>query len=115
MPGFFVHQNAAIQCTHTIPTKIVPTQPRVRVSTQLVATMTAQMTVAGCPFTVPGPKPQPCALVKWGMQSARVKVMAQPVMLAGPPGPGPGVCQSPEQIPNGPPIVVAVQPRVSAM
>ena len=31
------------------------------------------------------------------------------------PGAGPGMCQSPEQIPQGPPIVSTVQPRVIAM
>lgn len=115
MPGYLLHMNAVIQCTHSVPARIVPTQGRVMVSTQAVATMTSQITVAGCPFTVPGPKPQPCVLVKWSMPSARVKVMGQPVMVAPVPGPGPGICQSPDQIPNGPPIVGAVQSRVIAL
>lgn len=115
MPGFPLHANAVIQCTHGIPATVVPTQPRVMVNTQPVATMTSQITVAGCPFTVPGPKPQPCVLIKWSMPSARVKVMGQPAMVAPGPGPGPAICQSPDQIPNGPPIVGAVQSRVFAL
>lgn len=114
MPGFLMHVNAVVQCTHGIPAQIIPTQPRVLVSGQPVATMTAQMLVAGCPFTIPGPKPQPCVTIKWLMPAARVLVMGQPAMV-GTPGPGPGLCQSPDQIPNGPPIVSAVQPRVIAM
>lgn len=114
MPGLLMHVNAACQCTHAGPATIVPTQPRVLVSSQPVATMTSQIVVAGCAFTVPGPKPQPCVTIKWLMPSVRVLVMGQPAMLIPAPGVGPGLCQSPEQIPQGPPIVSAVQPRVIA-
>jgi hypothetical protein len=114
MPGFLMHVNAACQCTHAAPATIIPTQPRVLVSGQPVATMSSQIVVAGCPFTVPPGKPQPCVLVKWLMPTARVLVMGQPAMVLPSPGPGPGLCLSPEQIPQGPPIVSAVQPRVLA-
>jgi hypothetical protein len=114
MPGLLMHVNAACQCTHAAPATIVPTQPRVLVSGQPVATMTSQIIVAGCVFTVPGPKPQPCVTIKWLLPSARVLVMGLPAMTIAAPGVGPGLCQSPEQIPQGPPIVSAVQPRVIA-
>jgi hypothetical protein len=48
------------------------------------------------------------------MPSGRVLVMGQPAMLLPSPGVGPGICQSAEQIPQGPPVVSAVQPRVIA-
>ena len=114
MPGLLMHANAVCQCTHAAPTTIVPTQARVLVSGQPVATMTSQIMVAGCPFTLPLPKPQPCITVKWLMPSVRVLVLGQPAMLVPAPGPGPGQCQSAEQIPQGPPIVSAVQLRVIA-
>ena len=115
MPGLLLHIGAAVQCTHMIPTTIVPAQARVFVSGAPVATMASQIVVMGCPFTVPGPKPQPCLTVQWQMPSTRVLVMGQPAMLQPPPGPGtgPGLCLSPGP-PNGPPIVAAVQPRVMA-
>ena len=114
MPGFVLHVNAACQCTHAGPATIIPAQPRVLVSGQPVATMTSQIMVAGCAFTVPGPKPQPCITIKWLMPSVRVLVLGQPAMLLPAPGAGPGLCLSPEQIPQGPPIVSAVQLRVIA-
>jgi hypothetical protein len=113
MPGLLLHVNAGVNCTHTIPTTIVPTQARVLVSGQPVATMASQIIVMGCPFTVPPSKPQPCLTVQWQMPSARVLVMGQPAMLQPGPGPGPGLCLSPGP-PNGPPMVVAVQSRVMA-
>lgn len=119
MPGFLLHVNAVMTCIHVLgQAKIAPTQTRVLVSGQPVATMPPGLptiTVAGCPFTVPVPKPQPCVTVRWSMPSARVKVMGLPAMVASTPGPGPGICQSVEQIPQGTPIIGAMQARVFAM
>lgn len=108
-----------MQCTHQAPATTTPTQPRVTVSAQPVATMANQIVVAGCPFQIPvgaGTKPQPCVKVQWSMPSARIAVAGQPVMLQTPPGPGvgAGVCQSVEQIPQGPPTVGTIQVRVIA-
>ena len=118
MPGFMLHVNAALQCFHVAKATIAPTQTRVLVAGQPVATMSNPIAVAGCLFQIPfgvGTKPQPCVVVKWGMPSARVKVMGLPVAVAPGPGPGPGVCQSAEQIPQGAPIVGFVQTRVVAL
>jgi hypothetical protein len=82
------------------------------VSGQPIATMTSVIAVAGCVFTVPGPKPQPCVLVKWAMPSTRFVVGGRPALLCPGPGLGPGMAQSVEQIPGGPPIVGSVQTRV---
>lgn len=112
MPGFLMHVNAGMQCPHGGMATIAPSQPRVVVSGQPIATMASVMAVAGCVFTVPGPKPQPCVLVKWAMPSTRFLVGGQPAALIPSPGPGPAICQSVEQIPAGPPIVSAVQARV---
>lgn len=112
MPGFLLHVNAVMQCTHGGLATIAPSQPRVVVSGQPVATMASVISVAGCVFTVPGPKPQPCVLIKWAMPSTRFLVGGQPAALVPGPGPGPAICQSAEQIPAGPPIVGAVQTRV---
>ena len=117
MPGFLLHVNATMQCTHMGKATIAPSQPRVTVTspTQTVATMSSVIAVAGCPFQIPvgaGTKPQPCVLVKWALPSTRFLVAGQPVALVPAPGSGPGICQSVEQIPQGPPIVGAFQTRV---
>lgn len=118
MPGLMLHTGATMQCTHAAPATIAPAQTRVLVSGQPVATVPAQIAVAGCPFQIPigtGTKPQPCVLVKWLNVSARVTIMGQPVLLQASPGPGAGICQSAEQIPQGPPVVGALQIRVTAL
>lgn len=117
MPGFLLHVGAVMQCTHQAPVSTAPTQPRVLVSGQSVATAKNILVVAGCPFQVPvgaGTKPQPCVKVQWAMLSTRVLVNGEPALLQISPGPGAGVCQSAEQIPQGPPVVGAFQARVAA-
>jgi hypothetical protein len=117
MPGLVLHVNAGCQCAHAAPATIAPAQSRVLISGQPVATMPSQIAVAGCPFQVPAPsgtKPQPCVTIKWSMPSTRVLVGGAPAMLLPAPGPGPGACLSAEQIPQGPPVLSAVQPRVIA-
>ena len=114
MPGVLLHVGAVVQCTHMAPATNAPVQTRVLLSGQPAATVASLFTVAGCPFTIPGPKPQPCVTVKWLMPAARVLIMGQPALLQTPPGPGTGaaLCLSPEQIPQGPPMVSAMQIRV---
>jgi len=106
-----------MQCTHAGPVTVAPGQARVLVGGQPVATSANLLTVAGCPFTVPAgpaPKPQPCVKVQWLQLSTRVMVGGQPALLQAGPGSGAGLCQSIEQIPQGPPIVASLQLRVTA-
>ncbi|HEU5238630.1 MAG TPA: hypothetical protein VFU37_15975 [Pyrinomonadaceae bacterium] len=116
MPGFLLHVNASMQCPHPPPVgpgqaTITPSQLRVVVSGQPVATMASQIAIAGCLFQV-GNKPQPCVTVKWTMPSTRFLVGGQPVALLPALGTAPAICQSAEQIPQGPPLVSVVQSRV---
>lgn len=118
MPGLLLHVGALTQCFHAAPATTAPTQLRVLVSGQPVVTAANLYTVAGCPFTVPVPpppavKPQPCVRIQWTMMATRVLAGGQPVILGPAPGVGAGVCQSIEQIPQGPPTISAMQLRVS--
>jgi len=72
-----------------------------------VATMADSFPISGCPFVVSS-KPQPCMRIQWLVPASRVKVGGQLVMLQS----SSGICQSAEQIPQGPPNVLATQTRV---
>lgn len=113
MPGFLFHVGASAICPHAGQVTTVSSNTRVLVSGQPVATMADVFTVGGCPFQVPipaGTKPQPCVTVRWLVPATRVMVNGQPAILQT----SSGICQSVEQIPQGPPSVVATQTRVSA-
>lgn len=111
MPGFLFHVGASAMCPHAGQVNVVSTNTRVLVTGMPVATMGDVYLVAGCVFTIPPGKPQPCIKVQWLVPATRVLVNGQPAILQT----SAGLCQSPEQIPQGPPMVVANQARVSGI
>jgi hypothetical protein len=114
MPGNLLHVSATVNCPHGGQASIASTNQRVKVGGMSVALVNDVTTVAGCPFQVPaGPttKPQPCMKVQWLVPATRVKVGGQFVLLST----SNGLCQSAEQIPQGPPNVITTQVRVKGM
>jgi hypothetical protein len=112
MPGFLMHMGAVVQCPHGAPSQVLATGARVTLGGLPTALISDKIIATGCPFTVPPGKPQPCLLCTWLMPSTRVTINGQPAMVVAAPGPGPGIFQSVDQIPAGPPIVGSVQTRV---
>jgi hypothetical protein len=110
MPGPVVHVGAVATCPHGGSLTIVSSNSRVLVSGMQVATVADTFVVAGCAFTVPPGKPQPCVSARFTVPAARVKVLGQPVILQS----SVGICQSAEQIPQGPPLIASTQVRVNA-
>src|SRR3954451_5499765 len=108
MPGPLFHVGAATICPPAGQITTISSNSRVLVNGMPVATMADTSLVAGCAFTVPPGKPQPCVKVQWLVPATRILVNGQPVLLQT----SSGLCQSPEQIPQGPPTIVATQPRV---
>lgn len=112
MPGGTLYQvGASVLCPHGGQVLASPGNIRVKLSGQPATTMADIFSVAGCAFTVPGPKPQPCVVVKWLVPATRVKAGGIPVILKT----SSGVCQSAEQAPQGSPTVIATQVRVKGM
>jgi uncharacterized Zn-binding protein involved in type VI secretion len=107
MSGPLYHLGGAAICPHAGQVSVISSNTRVLVSGQPVATMADTFLVAGCAFTV-GPKPQPCLKVQWLVPATRVMVNGQPAILQT----SSGLCQSAEQILQGPPTVITTQPRV---
>lgn len=108
MPGPLFHVGATAMCPHAGQVQVISSNTRVMVNGMPVATLGDTYVVAGCPFTVPPGKPQPCIKVQWLVPATRVFVNGQPAILQT----STGLCQSAEQIPQGPPVVTATQPRV---
>jgi hypothetical protein len=105
------HVGAQAMCPHGGQVTTIPSSPRVTVGGQPVATMGDTYMVAGCVFTIPPAKPSPCLKVQWLVPAMRVTAGGQPVILSS----SSGLCQSPEQAPQGPPSVVVTQMRATGM
>lgn len=107
----FFHVGATAMCPHGGQLTTVPGNPRVLVGGQPTATLADQYLIAGCVFTLPGPKPSPCVTARWIKPAVRVLAGGQPVILRT----SVGLCSSPEQLPQGPPNVVVTQVRCGGM
>lgn len=110
MPGPALHTGTTATCPHGGSLTIIAASPRVTVSGMPVAVLGDQGLVAGCVFTLPNGKPQPCVTTRWIAAATRVMASGQPVLI----NPLVALCLSVEQIPGGPPIIAASQTRVIA-
>ncbi len=108
---FVLNASSTVTCSHAAPVNHVPSQSRVLVAGAPVLVQTDTSSIAGCPFTIPTSKPSPCTTVRWVVAATRVVAGGTPVLLQTSSGLG----LSPEQAPQGPVIVTAVQPRVQAI
>ncbi len=110
MAGFLYHVGASAICPHGGQVSVVSGNTRVLVNGLPVALVSDTFPIAGCVFTIPGPKPQPCVLARFLVPATRVLINGQPALLQT----SSGICQSAEQLPQGPPSIVATQTRVTA-
>lgn len=105
MAGFLLHQGATVLCSHGGQAMPTAPNPRVMVSGQPTAVISAPWAVAGCPL-VPPPLP-PCVTAQWIVGTVRVTSTGQPLVLQS----GQAI-----SVPNGTPLLpVAMQARVTAM
>ena len=110
MPGPVLHTGAIANCPHGGMLNIIAASPRVMVSGMNAAVLSDQGIVAGCVFTVPPTKPQPCVTTRWMVGTTRVLAGGQSLLI----NPCVALCLSAEQIPGGPPIISSSQMRVIA-
>jgi hypothetical protein len=110
MPGFLLHVGATVMCPHGGQVTAIPSSPKVLVGGQPVVTMADNFPIAGCAFTIPPGKPQPCVKVQWTVPATKVTIGGQFGLIAT----SSGLCQSAEQAPQGAPIVSVTQVKASA-
>lgn len=113
MPGPILHVGATGTCIHGGQMSVMAAG-RVLLNGSPAGTVGDQYPIVGCAFQIPvgaGTKPQPCVKVQWTVPATRVFAMGKPVITQA----STGLCQSAEMIPQGAPMVTAVQPRVTAL
>jgi hypothetical protein len=109
MADFLLQVGASAMCPHGAPIQVVPSQAKVLLGGMPAATASDQFVIAGCAFTTPVPKPQPCVTATFA-PAVKVSFGGKPAVLKA----GGIICQSAEQIPQGPPSVSATQVKVRA-
>ena len=73
MAGYAINTSATLQCPHGGIVTIASSNMRSKAASASIATQSDTTTVAGCAFTLPGPKPSPCVRVQWIVADTRVK------------------------------------------
>jgi len=101
---------SVVQCPHGIKANLVTATAKVLVDSAQPLVVGDKGTVAGCPFTVPTGKPQPCVTALLTKAATKVLAEGKPVLLMNPAD----ICQSAEQIPQGPVIWSTIQAKVLA-
>ena len=107
MPGFLVHVDAQVLCSHGGQAQPTAPNPRVLVSGQPTVLVTAPYVVAGCAFPPPPAANGPCVTAQWLVGTTRVLSNGQPMVV-----------QSSQAIcaPTGTPLLIVVtQTRVMAI
>ena len=107
MPGFLLSVLSQVQCLHAGQAKPVVPNPRVLVSGQPTVLMTSPYVVAGCTLPPPPAANGPCVTAQFTVGTVRVLSNGQPLLVQS----SQALC-----VPSGTPLlIVATQPRVSAL
>jgi hypothetical protein len=107
MPGYLLHLNAQVLCSHLGQATPGVTIPRVKVMGNAIVTLPTPWTVAGCTFPPPPNGNGPCATANWTTAATRVRSNSQFVLLTD----STATC-----VPTGTPVqVVMAQARVKGM
>ena len=107
MPGYLLHVGMVASCPHSGNVQASPGSSRVRVGQQPALRSSDVCLISGCSFVVAA-KAQPCLKIQWLVTASRVRIEGQPAVLRD----STGLCQSAEQIPQGPPLLMSTQTRV---
>lgn len=105
-----VTKATVIQCPHMIPGTLATATAKVTIENMPPLVMGDKGTISGCPFTVPPSKPQGCATALLTKAATKVLAENKPVLLMNPAD----LCQSADQIPNGPVVWTTIQSKVLA-
>ena len=110
MSGFSLNSAAFLMCPHGGQVTAVASNGSIGFGRSPVVVSTDIFTIAGCPFTLPGPVPSPCVQVRWAVPDTRVKVNGSPTLSQS----SVGLCLSPAGVPQGTVIVSMTQSNVQS-
>ena len=80
MPGYLLHQGAAVACLHNGQAQATVPNLRVTVGKQATVQQANPWAVAGCPYNVSG-SPVPCVTAQWTSAAVKVRSLGQPLLL----------------------------------
>jgi hypothetical protein len=110
MPGYILTTTSTVTCTHGGKATLTTANTKVMIDSAAALLESDIHSVAGCTFTVPGPKPQPCVRIEWSMGAMMCKVNDTGVLVTS----STGKCISAEGATQGLAIISQTQMKARA-
>ena len=110
MLGYILTTASQIICTHGGTAILTTSDTKVKVESSLALLETDIHSVAGCPFTLPGPKPSPCVRIEWSAGAMQCKTDGTKVLVRS----SVGKCYSAENLMQGLALIVQTQMKARA-
>ncbi len=107
MPGYVLTTTSRILCTHGGQATLTTANTKVKIQNAAALLETDVHTVAGCTFTLPGPKPSPCVRIEWTAGAALCKNDGTKLLLQS----SVGKCLSAEGATQGIAMIVQTQTK----
>jgi hypothetical protein len=111
MPGYILTTMSQVKCTHGGTALLTTANSLIKVDGAPALLESDIHPVVGCPFTVPGPKPQPCVRIEWTAAAEQCKINGIKVLVRS----SVGKCISAEGAIQGVAIVAQTQMKAKAI
>ena len=102
--------NGVVTCPHGGTVTLSTSQSDAEAEGGKLILTSDEHTIAGCAFTLPGPKPSPCVKVKWQMGASQVTVNGTAVVNQA----SVGLCYNAEETPQGPAVIASAATQTKA-
>lgn len=109
MPAPALTATASLQCPHGGKVQIISANTKATANGVPLALANDTFVVAGCTFTLPGPKPSPCLTVRWTATDSKTTVNGTPTLSMT----SAGMCYSGDQVAQGPVIIVSTPAKAA--
>lgn len=110
MPGYILTTTSQVKCLHGGTAMLTTANTTVNADGALSLLESDVHSVVGCPFTVPGPKPQPCIRIEWTAGATMCKINGTGVLVQS----SVGKCISAEGATQGIAIIAQTQMKAKA-
>jgi hypothetical protein len=111
MPGYILTTASQVMCTHGGTASLTTANTVVKIDEAFALLETDIHSVAGCPFTVPPGKPQPCVRIEWSAGAVMGKSNGTAFLVQS----SVGKCISGEGATQGVAIIVQTQTKVQCV
>lgn len=111
MPGYVLTTLSDVKCTHGGKAMLSTTNTMLKFDNAPALLETDIHPVAGCPFTVPPGKPQPCVRIEWTAGATMCKSDGTPVLVQS----SVGKCISAEGAIQGVALIAQTQTKANAI